>query len=49
MPDASTVKRNPRREALLCAATRLFAARGYHGTKMDDVALAIRNASRLGT
>ena len=27
-----------RREELLAVATRLFAARGYHGTRMDDVA-----------
>jgi len=27
-----------RREELLVVATRLFAARGYHGTRMDDVA-----------
>ncbi|EHI14049.1 TetR family transcriptional regulator [Mycolicibacterium thermoresistibile ATCC 19527] len=30
-----------RREELLAVATRLFAARGYHGTRMDDVADAI--------
>ena len=27
-----------RREQLLAVATKLFAARGYHGTRMDDVA-----------
>ena len=27
-----------RREELLVVATKLFAARGYHGTRMDDVA-----------
>src|SRR3984957_16557998 len=27
-----------RREELLTVATQLFAARGYHGTRMDDVA-----------
>ncbi|MDT5301537.1 MAG: hypothetical protein QOG79_4779, partial [Mycobacterium sp.] len=26
-----------RREELLGVATKLFAARGYHGTRMDDV------------
>lgn len=26
------------REELLAVATKLFAARGYHGTRMDDVA-----------
>src|SRR5690625_594746 len=30
-----------RREELLAVAARLFAARGYHGTRMDDVADAI--------
>ncbi|WP_102144102.1 TetR/AcrR family transcriptional regulator [Mycobacterium hubeiense] len=30
-----------RREELLLVATKLFAARGYHGTRMDDVADAI--------
>ena len=30
-----------RREELLSVATRLFAARGYHGTRMDDVADAV--------
>ena len=30
-----------RREELLVVATRLFAARGYHGTRMDDVADAV--------
>src|SRR3978361_2101772 len=30
-----------RREELLAVATKLFAARGYHGTRMDDVAEAV--------
>src|SRR3954467_14575339 len=30
-----------RREELLAVATKLFAARGYHGTRMDDVAGAV--------
>ena len=30
-----------RREELLSVATKLFAARGYHGTRMDDVADAV--------
>src|SRR3954469_11786165 len=30
-----------RREELLAVATKLFAARGYHGTRMDDVADAV--------
>src|SRR5882762_1614723 len=30
-----------RREELLGVATKLFAARGYHGTRMDDVADAV--------
>src|SRR6266704_1608202 len=30
-----------RREVLLTVATKLFAARGYHGTRMDDVADAV--------
>src|ERR1700751_5461511 len=30
-----------RREELLVVATKLFAARGYHGTRMDDVADAV--------
>src|ERR1700709_1304770 len=30
-----------RREELLGVATKLFAARGYHGTRMDDVAEAV--------
>src|SRR3954464_15991107 len=30
-----------RREELLTVATKLFAARGYHGTRMDDVADAV--------
>lgn len=32
---------NSRRDALLRAATTLFAAGGYHGTRIDDVALAV--------
>ena len=31
-----------RREELLAVATKLFAARGYHGTRMDDVADVIQ-------
>src|SRR3981189_1563303 len=30
-----------RREELLAVACKLFAARGYHGTRMDDVADAV--------
>jgi AcrR family transcriptional regulator len=30
-----------RRDELLAVATKLFAARGYHGTRMDDVADAV--------
>jgi AcrR family transcriptional regulator len=30
-----------RREELLAVATKLFAARGYHGTRMDDIADAV--------
>lgn len=39
--DASTNNGMSRREELLAVATRLFAARGYHGTRMDDVADAV--------
>ncbi len=39
--DATATNRASRRDTLLCAATKLFAARGYHGTTMDDVALAV--------
>ena len=35
MPSENGVSR---REELLAVATKLFAARGYHGTRMDDVA-----------
>jgi len=39
MPSAAgTPNGSSRREELLAVATRLFAARGYHGTRMDDVA-----------
>src|ERR1700731_1516378 len=41
MPESSpAVSTNgmSRREELLAVATKLFAARGYHGTRMDDVA-----------
>ena len=41
----STTESSPngltRREELLAVATKLFAARGYHGTRMDDVADAV--------
>ena len=37
-----------RREELLAVATRLFAARGYHGTRMDDVAdVVVRGVADL--
>lgn len=36
--DSSTPNGQTRREELLAVATKLFAARGYHGTRMDDVA-----------
>ncbi|HLR98725.1 MAG TPA: TetR/AcrR family transcriptional regulator [Mycolicibacillus parakoreensis] len=39
--DTPTANGLSRREELLAVATRLFAARGYHGTRMDDVADAI--------
>src|ERR1700758_645651 len=35
MPSENSLSR---REELLTVATKLFAARGYHGTRMDDVA-----------
>ncbi len=35
---ASTTNGLSRREELLAVAAKLFAARGYHGTRMDDVA-----------
>src|SRR6478752_8687924 len=42
-PPAATATTNgmTRREELLAVATKLFAARGYHGTRMDDVADAV--------
>lgn len=36
--DSTTANGLTRREELLAVATKLFAARGYHGTRMDDVA-----------
>ncbi|MCV7316480.1 TetR/AcrR family transcriptional regulator [Mycolicibacillus parakoreensis] len=39
--DTPTANGLSRREELLAVATKLFAARGYHGTRMDDVADAI--------
>src|ERR1700747_1496312 len=36
--EAETANGMSRREELLAVATKLFAARGYHGTRMDDVA-----------
>lgn len=36
--DSTTANGLSRREELLAVATKLFAARGYHGTRMDDVA-----------
>ena len=36
--EAGTPNGLSRREELLVVATKLFAARGYHGTRMDDVA-----------
>ena len=39
--DTPTTNGLSRREELLAVATKLFAARGYHGTRMDDVADAV--------
>lgn len=39
--EVSTTNGMSRREELLAVATKLFAARGYHGTRMDDVADAV--------
>src|ERR1700687_2748657 len=36
--DTPTTNGMSRREELLAVATKLFAARGYNGTRMDDVA-----------
>ena len=36
--DKGSAQGPSRREELLAVATKLFAARGYHGTRMDDVA-----------
>lgn len=46
MPSDTSTANGPanglsRREELLAVATKLFAGRGYHGTRMDDVADAI--------
>lgn len=38
MPSDTSPNGLSRREELLAVATKLFAARGYHGTRMDDVA-----------
>ena len=38
---SSQVNGSTRRDELLAVATKLFAARGYHGTRMDDVAEAV--------
>jgi AcrR family transcriptional regulator len=38
---ASAPAGSTRRDELLTVATKLFAARGYHGTRMDDVADAV--------
>jgi Tetracyclin repressor-like, C-terminal domain/Bacterial regulatory proteins, tetR family len=40
-PEAAATNGMTRREELLAVATKLFAARGYHGTRMDDVADAV--------
>lgn len=40
-PRRTTAKGNARREALLAAAERLFAARGYSNTSVQDVAEAV--------
>ncbi len=41
MSESVTTNGMSRREELLAVATKLFAARGYHGTRMDDVADAV--------
>ena len=41
MSSEATTNGMTRREELLAVATKLFAARGYHGTRMDDVADAV--------
>ncbi|MFY1620975.1 TetR/AcrR family transcriptional regulator [Micromonospora sp. WMMD736] len=41
MPSEVPSNGSTRREELLTVATKLFAARGYHGTRMDDVAEAV--------
>ena len=38
---SSPTNGSTRRDELLAVATKLFAARGYHGTRMDDVADAV--------
>ncbi|WP_255795693.1 TetR/AcrR family transcriptional regulator, partial [Mycobacteroides abscessus] len=35
---SSSQRRAGRREELVAVASKLFAARGYHGTRMDDIA-----------
>ena len=37
-PDGGLGSELSRREELLAVATKLFAARGYHGTRINDVA-----------
>ena len=41
MSDTGTPNGTSRREELLAVATKLFAGRGYNGTRMDDVADAV--------
>lgn len=38
---AASANGTSRRDELLTVAAKLFAARGYHGTRMDDVAEAV--------
>ena len=47
--DAGTSNGLSRREELLAVATKLFAARGYHGTRMDDVADAVGSSCSAST
>src|SRR6266699_6170150 len=41
MSTESAPNGSSRRDELLAVAAKLFAARGYHGTRMDDVADAV--------